>query len=314
VYQVLVNMLDEVEGDDDWGGGVTALRRSGLPRDAYSTHGMELELYVPSTAGQADVGMHCLLVYNRQLFSESTASRLAGGLASALARVAVSADVGLADIPVVPSGDDNLATVGEMAFTANQAQVHAASMRCVHELVDEGCRISPEKVAITCGGAAMTFAQLRAKSDAVARCLTRMGVGVGSLVALLLPRAADTMAYVLGVLKAGAVYAPIPADAPPAVVARMLEACAPAVVLVDTGGARRVEEWSTPASLVVDVEQLERVAESLSIGDAKLGSPGLEDVAMCLVCWATRHMTTRMIASAFTLAWCRNRACLNFSD
>ncbi|MER6915625.1 amino acid adenylation domain-containing protein [Streptomyces sp. NPDC000594] len=85
----------------------------------------------------------------------------------------------------------------------------------------------PHAVAVTDGAGGTTYAELDAESDRIARLLGERGVVRGSLVALALRPSALQISAVLGVLKAGAGYLPLPPDAPAARVAAQLAVARP---------------------------------------------------------------------------------------
>ncbi len=73
---------------------------------------------------------------------------------------------------------------------------------------------TPGAVAVTAGGASLTYRELDARSDALARVLAERGVGPESPVALAMERSADLVVATLAVVKAGAVYVPLHATFP----------------------------------------------------------------------------------------------------
>ncbi|MEV0570065.1 amino acid adenylation domain-containing protein, partial [Dactylosporangium sp. NPDC050588] len=94
---------------------------------------------------------------------------------------------------------------------------------------------TPDAPAVLCGPAVVTYAQLDARADTVARALADAGVGPESVVALCLPRGADMVAAVLGVWKAGGAYLPVDPAYPAERIAFMLADAAPACVLTAAG-------------------------------------------------------------------------------
>jgi len=69
----------------------------------------------------------------------------------------------------------------------------------------------------------MTYANLEARANRLARHLRACGVKTGTVVALLLPRSVDACATLLDILKAGAAYAPLDPEYPADRIAYILE-------------------------------------------------------------------------------------------
>jgi amino acid adenylation domain-containing protein len=90
---------------------------------------------------------------------------------------------------------------------------------------------SPDATAVVCGPAAMTYAQLDARSNQLAHHLTGLGLGPENLVGLALPRGELMIVTLLAVLKAGAAYLPLDPDYPAARISYMLGDAVPACVI-----------------------------------------------------------------------------------
>ncbi|MBY8849747.1 AMP-binding protein, partial [Saccharothrix sp. MB29] len=112
---------------------------------------------------------------------------------------------------------------------------------------------TPDAEAVVCGETSMTYAELAARSDALARLLVERGAGPERFVAIMLPRSADLVVTVLAVLKSGAAYVPLdpahPADRVAFVVSDV------GAELVVTTSALRDRVAGVPA-LVLDDERV----------------------------------------------------------
>jgi non-ribosomal peptide synthetase-like protein len=84
----------------------------------------------------------------------------------------------------------------------------------LHEIFEAQVDAGPSRMALDCAGERMTYAELEAKSNQLARYLRASGVGRDTLVAIRLPRSNDVYVAMLAVLKAGAAYVPIDSDCP----------------------------------------------------------------------------------------------------
>lgn len=86
---------------------------------------------------------------------------------------------------------------------------------CLHELVEEQARRTPDTAAVTDdAGGALTYRELDRRANALAHRLAKAGVGPEAPVGVLLERSVDLAVAILAVLKAGGAYLPIEPDMP----------------------------------------------------------------------------------------------------
>jgi amino acid adenylation domain-containing protein len=83
------------------------------------------------------------------------------------------------------------------------------------------------------GGESMTYAELAATTDRIARVLVERGVRPGDRVGVLAAKAPWTIAALIGTLKAGGVYVPVDSASPAPRVARIVRSAEPTVLLAD---------------------------------------------------------------------------------
>src|ERR1700722_2978947 len=90
---------------------------------------------------------------------------------------------------------------------------------------------SPERIAVTCGPDRLTFGELNAKSNRLARTLLRSGVKQGGIVGVCLDRSPSYIVAILAVLKTGCASLPLAPRYPRARLDFMLrDSGAPALV------------------------------------------------------------------------------------
>ena len=97
--------------------------------------------------------------------------------------------------------------------------------RLLQTAITERATARPEARAVLSQDGSLTYGELEASSNRLARILRELDCRRGDRVALLMPKAPAAIAALLGVLKAGAAYVPLDPAAPPARLARMLEVC-----------------------------------------------------------------------------------------
>jgi amino acid adenylation domain-containing protein/non-ribosomal peptide synthase protein (TIGR01720 family) len=113
---------------------------------------------------------------------------------------------------------------------------------CLHERFGEQVARTPEAVAACCGDAALTYAELNQRANALARRLAALGVGPETLVGLSLERSLDLVVGILGILKAGGAYLPLDPAYPRERLAFMVEDARVPVIVT-----QRALEASLPA-------------------------------------------------------------------
>ncbi|MEB4212249.1 non-ribosomal peptide synthetase, partial [Mycobacterium sp. 94-17] len=131
---------------------------------------------------------------------------------------------------------------------------------------------NPEAIAISCDGQSMTYRQLDETANRLAHLLIEHGVRAGQRVALVLPRSAEAIVAMLGVLKTGAAYVPIDPTQPDARLEFVVSDAVPAAVLTSARLRPRVDGCEL---LVLDVDD----PRLLDYPCTPLPAPGAEEVA-----------------------------------
>ncbi|MEV0116656.1 amino acid adenylation domain-containing protein [Streptomyces sp. NPDC050844] len=102
------------------------------------------------------------------------------------------------------------------------------------ELFQAQAHATPDATALTVDGSHTSYAELNTRANQLARILIERGVGPEHVVALALPRSAEVITAVLGVLKTGAAYLPIDTAYPVDRMRFMVQDARPTLVLTDT--------------------------------------------------------------------------------
>jgi amino acid adenylation domain-containing protein/thioester reductase-like protein len=148
------------------------------------------------------------VTFDRRQFDPATAERVLGHLAAALRAFAARPDAPLADISILAEGEKT------KLLEAFNGTVRAPDDRCLHELLTASAARTPNAPAVIDGADVVTYAALQARASRMARYLASRGVARGDRVAIMLPRSADLIASIFGVLAAGAAYVPIDPSSP----------------------------------------------------------------------------------------------------
>jgi amino acid adenylation domain-containing protein len=91
----------------------------------------------------------------------------------------------------------------------NDTAVAYPSDKCVHALFEEQVEQTPDAVAVVFKGQQLSYRELNARANQVARYLRRLGVGPDVLVGICMERSLEMVIGLLAILKAGGAYVPL---------------------------------------------------------------------------------------------------------
>ncbi|MGW2834864.1 amino acid adenylation domain-containing protein [Streptomyces sp. NPDC001286] len=124
----------------------------------------------------------------------------------------------------------------------------------VHGLFERQVLAHPEAPAVECGAVRLSYRELDERANRLARALVARGVTGESVVGLALPRSADLVVALLGIMKSGGAYLPIDPRYPSARLGLMLEHARPALLLTDTATAPTLPGHDVPVLLLDDLD------------------------------------------------------------
>jgi amino acid adenylation domain-containing protein len=188
----------------------------------------------PGTTAKFDLSMGLVhsggtvrgvLSYPAALFAPDTIAMLADRFVRLAAQVAANPDLPIRELEVVSPVEWD-AVLRRWNDTA-----HPVPATTLPALIEQRAALVPEAVAVECASAELTYSQLNARANALARRLVLLGAGPERVVAVLLRRSADLLPALLAVLKSGAAYLPVDPDHPRARVADLMADSAPVLTL-----------------------------------------------------------------------------------
>jgi amino acid adenylation domain-containing protein len=140
--------------------------------------------------------------------------------------------------------------------------------KCVHGLFEEHARRTPEAVAVEQGEERLSYGELEARSNQLARHLVSMGVGPEVVVGLCVERSVEMVVGILGILKAGGGYLPLDASYPAERLSYMLGDAQARVIVTQTAVEDSLPAyWARVVRLDEDWEEIgRRSPEALESG------------------------------------------------
>ena len=168
--------------------------------------------------------------------------------------------------------------------------------RRAHEIFEDQARVRPGAVAAEHGSSRLTYGELNARANRVARALLARGLPREGVVGVMTERNLDWITAVLAIFKAGGAYLPIEPHFPVERVAKMLSRAGARLVLTDSpAGAdtlrigAALEEGHESADLGLDVAQ-----DQLAYIYFTSGSTGEPKGAMCEHAGLLNHLYAKI--------------------
>ena len=203
-------------------------------------------------------GLYTGWEYNTDLFDTGTIARMVGHFETLLKGIGASPGTPLSLLPLITDSEKHQLLVEWNCLTTTYNR-----RQCLHELFEVHATQGPDAVAVTFEENALTYGQLSARADQLARYLRAHGVGPEVVVGVCLKRSLEMVVAVIAALKAGGAYLPLDAEYPLERLSYMLEDAGAGVVLTERVLEGRLPAfWGETICLDRDWERIERGFEN----------------------------------------------------
>ncbi|WP_170322994.1 non-ribosomal peptide synthetase, partial [Acrocarpospora macrocephala] len=165
------------------------------------------------------------LEYNVDLFDRQTAQEMVDRLLRVLQSAIRDVDTPVGNLDVL-SADERTVILESWGGTES-----IDKQSTFVELFQQQVVRVPTETAVVCGDEQLSYAQLDARTDQLARHLIANGIGPEQVVAMALPRSVEMVVAIVATLKAGGAYLPIDLAYPAERISYMLADAGPALVL-----------------------------------------------------------------------------------
>ncbi|MBM3807740.1 MAG: amino acid adenylation domain-containing protein [Acidimicrobiia bacterium] len=169
------------------------------------------------------------LSFNPDLFDAVTIERMASHFRTVLAELVERPDARVSHLRLMSAPEHE-----QVVHGWNRTEREYPAAKTLPELIDQQAIATPEQVAVIAAGRRLTYAQLSARSNQLARYLRSLSVARESLVAIAVDRSPDLIVGLLAILKAGGAYVPIEPSYPKSRIAGMFADAQPAVIVTHT--------------------------------------------------------------------------------
>ena len=148
-------------------------------------------------------GLRGALEYNTDLFNPATIERLLGHFEMLLAGIVADPDLPISDLPLLDQAERQ-----QLLVESNDIPPHDPRQASIQQHFEAQVEKTPDAVAVSFAEERISYRELNARANQLARHLRERGVGPDELVGVCLDRSLEMMVGILGILKAGAAYLP----------------------------------------------------------------------------------------------------------
>jgi amino acid adenylation domain-containing protein len=249
LFQVMI--ADEDVATVDW--QLPGLRLAAEPvAELAAKFDLTLAFRQDHDTGGAPAGIGASFEYAEDLFDLATVQALAARLTRLLHQAASHPHLPVTSLEILSPGERH-----QLLHQWNDTAQHVPPAT-LPQLFEHQAAHTPHAPAVL-AATALTYGELNAQANRLARHLIALGAGPERLVAIAMPRSAETIVVMLAVLKSGAAYLPVDPDYPPRRVSFMLTDARAAIMVTTSRLAGSLPAVATP--LVLDDPA---VAEAIS--------------------------------------------------
>ncbi len=191
--------------------------------------------------------LHAALTYANDLFDAATIARMAQHWTHLLQGMVSDTRQRISDLPLLEQAEYQL-----IVHDWNRADDGFAQDLCIHELIGQQVKATPDALAVTFATRQLTYGELDQQANRLAHKLIEFGVGPEVRVGVAMQRSEHLLVALLAVLKAGGAYVPLDPDYPAERVAYMLEDSRALVLLTEAQVAKSLSVASDTQVLLMD--------------------------------------------------------------
>ncbi|MEU3693411.1 amino acid adenylation domain-containing protein [Streptomyces narbonensis] len=224
-------------------------------------------------SGDGAGSLGCRLEFATELFDRETAELVADRLRRLVAALVAAPDQPVSRAEILSAEERRLVLEG---FNGAPREVEE---RTLPALFARWVAERPDAVAVVERSRSVTYAQLDARADRLARLLAARGVGAESVVGVAVPRSVDMIATVVAALKLGAAFLPLDLVHPGDRLTYMIENSGAAVVVGTEPVAGKIPAVPGVPVLLLDAPDTAAELEALDAPLPSAGPAGLHQAA-----------------------------------
>ena len=156
--------------------------------------------------------------YNTDLFDAETIEAMIEHFQILLQGIVADPERPISTLPFLAEDERQ-----QLLYEWNDTRIRYPQDKSIHETVEAQVEKTPNAIAVSFEDQTLTYAELNARANQVARYLKKFDVGPDVLVGMYMQRTTEMVVAILGILKAGGAYVPMDPVYPQDRIAFMLE-------------------------------------------------------------------------------------------
>ncbi|WP_432774041.1 non-ribosomal peptide synthase/polyketide synthase [Brevibacillus gelatini] len=233
--------------------GQQSLAIGGLKVSPYELFNKISKFDLALNASESPANIQFQLTFATKLFKKETVERMAGHYLEILRTISEQPTARLADIDMMTETEKR-----SLLLNVNDTFVERSGAMALHQLVEEQAARTPNEAAVVYEGQVLTYRELNARANQLARLLRSRGTKPDTLIGIMVDRSPGMVVGMLAVLKAGGAYVPIDPSYPQERIQYMLSDSQAPILLTQ----RHLQEIAAYAGEIIDVED-----EAIYTGD-----------------------------------------------
>ena len=207
----------------------------------------------------------CLLRYNEDLYKRETIERYTDQYVTLLNSICENTNLDVQKLYIINNKESHL-----LFNVWNDTKVAFQKELCIHHLFEIQVNKTPEAIAVEFENQQMTYAELNATANKLARFLSAKGAREDRIVSLFVERGIDMIIGLLAISKTGATYLPLDPIYPKARLAIILGDADPVIILSQHSLSHIIREMMGTILFIDDKSAYEQQSSlNLQYGNAK---------------------------------------------
>ena len=167
----------------------------------------KFDLTLEASEGESE--LYFSVEYSTALFREETIARMIGHYRQLIEEVLLKPRARISDLELLTEAERQ-----QILSDFNATEAEYPRDKTIHELFEAQVEQTPDNVAVVFEEEQLTYRELNARANQLARVLREKGVQPDTLVGIMVERSLEMIVGILAILKAGGAYVPIDPEYP----------------------------------------------------------------------------------------------------